>query len=182
MEGAMIRSPKRRRQTERRRGAIGTLIAGGMLCGLVGTAQARDHDRVGVRVNTGIAWHENTRYVIAGGAIDVPVSRAIALVADGQLHGSVDTDANTLAAGVRVQPWRGRGVSPYVTAGAGVWNYSPRAWQRESEGYLFVGVGAWLRLSRAVSAFGEIRTRPLFRKKSDFDAGTPLIVGVRVGF
>jgi hypothetical protein len=152
------------------------------LCALAGTAQARDYDSVGVRVNTGIAVHPVTRYLILGAAADMPVSRTVSLVADGQLHGSVDTSAGTLAAGVRVQPWHSRRVSPYVTAGAGLWAYDYRAFEpAEVEGYAFAGLGASLRLSRALSVFGEVRTRPLFRKKTGFDAGTPLIVGMRVG-
>ncbi len=161
-------------------GATRRLVWAAALCALAGSTQAGEQDRVGLRLNAGASQSPGGGLANLGLAVDAPLGRVVDLFADGQVNAREDAYYATLSAGTRVQPWRSRALSPYLTVGAGVWTYYPGEFS-PVEPYAFVGLGASLRLSRRLTAFGEIRTRPLFAGKSDFETGIPVMFGARFG-
>ena len=169
-------------------GRIGRLCLAAALCALTGAARAADHDRIGVRAGAGLSG-PGARFLSGGAAIDVPVHRAVAIFVDGQFNYQVETYYKVLTAGVRVAPWPGRQLAPYVTVGAGVWDRYDgcpitSAFDSASgpcpHAYGFAGLGATLRLSRGVTAYGELR-KQFTAKAAGYDVGVPLLLGVRLG-
>lgn len=158
------------------------------LCALTGVARAADHDHIGVRVGAGLSA-PGAGFLSGGAAIDVPVHRAVAIFVDGQFNYQVETYYKALTTGVRVAPWPGRKLAPYMTVGAGAWDRydgCPTAGAFDSangpcpHAYGFAGLGVSLRLSRGVTAYGELR-KQFLAKAAGYEVGLPLLIGVRFG-
>jgi hypothetical protein len=171
-------------------GGIRKLFVAAFLCALTCTAQAGDHDHIGIRVGAGLSG-AGGHFLSLGAAVDVPVGRALAVFVDGQFNYHVESHYEALTAGVRVAPWPGRKLSPYVSAGAGVWDRydgCPIASAFDlSNGpcpyaYGFAALGASMRLSRGLTAYVEVRLKQFPAKEEGYGLGMPVLIGVRLGF
>jgi hypothetical protein len=189
MEVAMSMHEAPGRRQSRGRGGRWVLVFAASLCALASTAPARDQERIGVRVNTGVGSIPGLGYLTSGVAVDQALGRHVAVFAEGQYRCTPDESCRTLAAGVRVGPWSARRLSPYVTVAVGIWSQLPPDSQDAGvQPYVLAGLGLSIRLHRSVTTFAEVR--PLqhmalprdHRSGTIFDNGMPLLLGVRLGF
>lgn len=164
-----------------RRGWGRWVLVAAALCATAGTAQA--DDRLGIRLNTGLGRLSPMDFVTVGAALDARVAHGLALVVDGQANVTQDEEYWTLTTGLQARPWPAARLCPYLTLAGGIAGGPDRHQGDGPATYVYAGLGAYVRLSRVVALFGEVRPRLFIAHSEDSSRiETAGLLGMRFGF